>query len=159
MEIMNDIEQKAWDKYKEECGKWELAVTSLSRATKHREQIEFSLPILWKHYYSLCDEVAENNRKIRKIREEVLTTIYKHIPQKTEEEETKEYMEELEEEIRKLSSIKCDSWYYAQLHFDELRKMIKYRLAMQDDIDKTKSRLEKVRSELSQINEETLSLR
>ena len=71
METMNNTEQKAWDKYKNECDEWELVTTLLSRATKHREDIEFSLPSLWRWYYSLCDEVAEKNKKVKDLENEL----------------------------------------------------------------------------------------
>ena len=168
MGIMNDIEQKAWDKYKEECEEWEIVSTLVRRFSKHREDIEFSMPSLWRWHYAISDRVIKTNRKIRKVREEILTINggnvevypYRDIPQQqTEEEATLESIKELEEEIEKFCITKSDSEYKMKMNFDKLRTMIRSRLAMQDEIGVTRSRLEKVRAELSQVNEEILSLR
>ena len=82
---------------------------------------------------------------------------HRYIPY--QEKETQEYMEELEEEIQDLSYQKYTAWEGAHRNIDEYRGMLTSLNKLEDEISMLQSRIEEVRNELLQINEEIESLR
>ena len=82
---------------------------------------------------------------------------HRYIPY--QEEETQEYMEELEEEIQDLSYQKYTAWEGTRRNIDKYIEMLTSLYILEDEIAIHQSRLDEVRNELHQINEEIESLR
>ena len=85
---------------------------------------------------------------------------YRYIPYNKNDMTTNvSVIEELKEKICDLSYEKHDAWWYMRRNIDEYLEMLKSLNTLEDEIELYQSRLEKVRSELSRVNEEIESLR